>query len=39
MVSKMRRTINKKDSYLLKIGVIKMNGNKHESALTYSLYK
>lgn len=37
MVSKTRRTINKKLSHLLEIGVIKMNGNKHDPALTYSL--
>ncbi len=37
MVSKTRRTINKKLSNLLEIGVIKMNGNKHDPALTYSL--
>lgn len=37
MVSKTRRTINKKLSNLLEIGVVKMNGNKHDPALTYSL--
>ena len=37
MVSKTRRTINKKLSHLLEIGVIKMNGNKHDPTLTYSL--
>ena len=37
MVSKTRRTINKKLSHLLQIGVIKMNSNKHDPALTYSL--
>ncbi len=37
MVSKTKRTINKKLSNLLEIGVIKMNGNKHDPALTYSL--
>ncbi len=37
LTSKTRRTINKKLSHLLEIGVIKMNGNKHDPALTYSL--
>lgn len=37
MVSKTKRTINKKLSHLLEIGLIKMNGNKHDPALTYSL--
>lgn len=37
MTSKTRRTINKKLSHLLEIEVIKMSGNKHDSALTYSL--
>ena len=37
MVSKTRRTINKKLSNLLEIGVVKMNGNKHDPAFTYSL--
>ena len=37
MVSKTRRTMNKKLSNLLEIGVVKMNGNKHDPALTYSL--
>ena len=37
MVSKTRRTINKKINHLLELGIIKMNGNKHDPALTYSL--
>lgn len=37
MVSRTRRTINKKFSHLLEIWEIKMNGNKHDPALTYSL--
>lgn len=37
MVSKTRRTINKKINHLLELGVIKMNGNKHDPALTYLL--
>lgn len=37
IIRKTRRTINKKLSHLLEMGVIKMNGNKHDPALTYSL--
>ena len=37
MVNKTRRTINKKMNRLLEMEVIRMNGNKHDPALTYSL--
>lgn len=37
MVSRTRRTVNKKISHLLEIGIINMNGNKHDPFLTYSL--
>lgn len=37
MVNKTRRTINKKMNHLLEMEVIRMNGNKHDPALTYSL--
>ncbi|MCM1134891.1 MAG: putative DNA binding domain-containing protein [Clostridium sp.] len=37
MISKTRRTVNKKINHLLELKIIKMNGNKHDPALTYSL--
>lgn len=37
MISKTRRTINKKINHLLELEIVKMNGNKHDPALTYSL--
>lgn len=36
-LGKTRRTVNKKISHLLELGIIKMNGNKHDPALTYSM--
>ena len=37
MISKTQRTVNKKINHLMELGIIKMNGNKHDSTLTYSL--
>lgn len=37
MISKTRRTVNKKINHLLELEIIKMNGNKHDPTLTYSL--
>ena len=37
MVSKTRRTVNKKINHLLEMEIIKMNGNKHDPTLTDSL--
>lgn len=33
----MVKELNKKMNHLLEIGIIKMNSNKHDPALTYSL--
>ena len=37
MISKTRRTVNKKINHLMELEIIRMNGNKHDPTLTYSL--
>lgn len=37
MISKTRRTVNKKINHLLELDIIKMNAGKHDPTLTYSL--
>ncbi|MBD5515850.1 MAG: cell filamentation protein Fic [Lachnospiraceae bacterium] len=37
MISKTRRTVNKKINHLMELEMIRMNGNKHAPTLTYSL--
>ena len=37
MISKTRRTVNKKINHLMELEIIRMNGNKHAPTLTYSL--
>lgn len=37
MIGKTRRTVNKKINHLMELEIIRMNGNKHDPTLTYSL--